>query len=53
MRPLIVARGLLLAGVVVSGAGVALLVLPGPGWLLVAVGAVLVAAGLASRLALR
>jgi hypothetical protein len=53
VRPLIVARGLVLAGVVVLGAGVAMLVLPGPGVMVATTGAALVLAGLLTRAAIR
>ncbi len=53
MRPLVVARRRVLAGVVLLGAGSALLVLPGPGLPVLALGALLVAAGLLTRTAIR
>lgn len=53
MSRLVVARGLVLAGVAVLGVGAALLVLPGPGPLVLGMGVVIVAAGLITRAALR
>ncbi len=53
MSALIVARGLVLAGIAVLGAGAAMLVLPGPGPVVLGMGAVVVAAGLLTRSVLR